>query len=361
MSLSIIEAFLVLLLAYAGWRMPDAVHPTLPFGVRVPKEQLGHPVIGRALRTYRTVLVPLAALAILAELLAGGLDPAYSVLILVLFIALSYIDYYAAHRALQRVKRDENWYAGLRQTTAASLSGDARPARYPVFPLLAACAVIAVTAVIGALRYPALPQVIAVHFGPSGQPNGWMAKSVLSAFSPVWSQIVVTALQAGVGYAILRSRQELDPAEPRTSMEHGRSFRAIQFRLLMIMAVLMNVTLLLNALIVWGLLGRGPWAILLSLVPVLAGVAYTVLVSLRVGQGGSRLPASSAEAGTGQVHRDDDRYWFGGAVYVNRQDPAIMVQRRYGVGWTLNFGHPASWLVIAAIIALAVLPRLLRR
>lgn len=49
--------------------------------------------------------------------------------------------------------------------------------------------------------------------------------------------------------------------------------------------------------------------------------------------------------------RDDDRFWKAGLVYVNRGDPAVMVSARFGLGWTLNLGNPAAWLLIGAILA----------
>lgn len=98
--------------------------------------------------------------------------------------------------------------------------------------------------------------------------------------------------------------------------------------------------------------------------PAVLGAVYAVVASLRIGQGGSRVPKSpsKAETGpTGYVNRDDDRYWTGGAVYINRDDPAIFVERRFGVGWTINLGHSIAWVVILAIAVLAFLPVLLRR
>lgn len=62
--------------------------------------------------------------------------------------------------------------------------------------------------------------------------------------------------------------------------------------------------------------------------------------------GSGQRPGRAAAAG-----RDDDRFWKAGLVYINRTDPAIMVTSRIGVGWTLNLGNPAAWLIIAAIIA----------
>jgi len=49
--------------------------------------------------------------------------------------------------------------------------------------------------------------------------------------------------------------------------------------------------------------------------------------------------------------RDDDRFWKSGLLYVNRDDPAVVVAARFGAGWTLNLGNPAAWLIIAGTVA----------
>jgi uncharacterized membrane protein len=66
------------------------------------------------------------------------------------------------------------------------------------------------------------------------------------------------------------------------------------------------------------------------------------------------------EEGTGLTHRDDDKHWRGGMFYVNRDDSALMVPRRFGVGWTLNFGNPRTAMLFAAIVALFALVITLR-
>jgi len=59
---------------------------------------------------------------------------------------------------------------------------------------------------------------------------------------------------------------------------------------------------------------------------------------------GGRRPATETD-------RDDDRFWKAGLIYVNRDDPAVLVARRFGIGWTFNFGNRTAWLVLAAIVA----------
>jgi len=46
-----------------------------------------------------------------------------------------------------------------------------------------------------------------------------------------------------------------------------------------------------------------------------------------------------------------DECWHLGQIYYNPQDPAIFVQKRLGLGYTVNFGHRISWVLLAVILA----------
>jgi uncharacterized membrane protein len=49
---------------------------------------------------------------------------------------------------------------------------------------------------------------------------------------------------------------------------------------------------------------------------------------------------------------DEDKHWVGGIFYVNRNDPSIFVEKRFGVGWTLNFANPIGYLIVLGPIVL---------
>ena len=55
---------------------------------------------------------------------------------------------------------------------------------------------------------------------------------------------------------------------------------------------------------------------------------------------------------TDAVFHDDDRYWSAGVFYHNPDDPALFVPKRFGLGWTLNFGHPQAKLVLIGMLVL---------
>jgi uncharacterized membrane protein len=66
---------------------------------------------------------------------------------------------------------------------------------------------------------------------------------------------------------------------------------------------------------------------------------------------------------TGVIFRDDDRYWYAGLFYNNPDDPAVFVPKRYGLGWTLNFGNPRARLImigmLVVFLVLGLLPILI--
>ena len=45
-----------------------------------------------------------------------------------------------------------------------------------------------------------------------------------------------------------------------------------------------------------------------------------------------------------------------GAFYYNPNDPSLVVPKRYGIGYTLNFSNPWSWVVMLMIFAAVTVP-----
>jgi uncharacterized membrane protein len=82
-------------------------------------------------------------------------------------------------------------------------------------------------------------------------------------------------------------------------------------------------------------------------------VLVIILVLARLGQGGSRLaPAekSSTASAPPVGDRTPDRYWKLGVFYFNPDDSAIVVEKRFGLGYSLNFARPTTWAIMALLL-----------
>ena len=337
---------------------PAITRPTVQFGVRVPAEHAGAPVIGRQRRAYyrRTALI---AVACTAAVLASRGHGSWWLprIILLVEVAADLACLVLARNRITAVKQEERWFAGRRQTVVADTSWRADPPRFPLRWLIPALAVVAATIAVGVLRYPGLPARLALGLGTGGLARS-RPKTVVGAFAVVGAQLYVTGLWSGMLVLFYRSRPDIEAADPIASAGQYRRFLATWARAMLALIALVDLTLLLVALQTWRVYQLSGPAAVLPLLPFLAGLLAFVAVALRAGQAGSRLaaPARRVPAGgrAGQppgTDRDDDRFWKAGLIYVNRGDPALVVGVRFGVGWTLNYANPLAWLLIAGVAA----------
>jgi uncharacterized membrane protein len=62
---------------------------------------------------------------------------------------------------------------------------------------------------------------------------------------------------------------------------------------------------------------------------------------------------------TGGTDATPDDCWKGGLIYYNPADTALMVERRDGVGYTINLGNRLSWWVLGLMLLLVIGPLML--
>jgi uncharacterized membrane protein len=70
------------------------------------------------------------------------------------------------------------------------------------------------------------------------------------------------------------------------------------------------------------------------------------------GQGGALLEKGSVEAPLTDGLADNAR-WVWGLFYVDRDDPSIMVEKRFGIGYTLNYGNRTAILILVTFLVLS--------
>lgn len=85
---------------------------------------------------------------------------------------------------------------------------------------------------------------------------------------------------------------------------------------------------------------------------ILIAVALILFLPLPRAQRKANIPDDRPAA---PIFRDDERYWIGGILYKNPDDPALFVPKRFGFGWTLNFGHPKARLFLLVLLLVLLL------
>jgi uncharacterized membrane protein len=204
-------------------------------------------------------------------------------------------------------------------------------------------------------RYAALPDPMPTHFGISGRPDAWSKKSFGSVMVLPILSLVLGVMMAGTALLTGRAKRALRLDGGRSLAAQTR-FRAAMSRFVAVLGLL--VTAMLTTLAVTSVQVALGERETLPLVALLFGGAiffYAIFgsawLAIRYGQGGARLENGQATAPLTDGLADN-RLWKLGMFYVNRDDPAWLVERRFGFGYTINLGNPRAMATFVGFMAI---------
>jgi len=351
---SLIMAFVIGLCLLINYLMPRLTRPDVYFAVTVPPEFRDSAEGCSILKRYRVEVTVLSVLALLIVLAAVRIpEPHYVIGLtlagLFLQIVGAFIAYY---RARKRVLPHAVAPATVREAAlvprVAHLPGGWL-LQLPPFALLAA------TAIWLRLHWEQIPQVFPIHWGASGQPNNWATRSFAGVYSPLLIGTVLCALMGFLAYAMLRWSRLIRVGG--AAGEGERRFRFVLVSIIVATEYLMALMFMWIGLVPLSHKQTGPPGFIPMLVFALAFTVIVAALMIWVGQGGTRLPGAAAAASGALApvgDRTPDNYWKLGLFYINRNDPALFVEKRFGIGYTLNLGHPGAWVFFAVLVAVFV-------
>lgn len=203
-----------------------------------------------------------------------------------------------------------------------------------------------------AMHYHELPARVPTHFGPSGKPDAWQPKSFWTVMLLPLFTLIMGVGMAGVAFLIARAKRAIRFPQTHISVEAQRRFRQAMTRFMSLLAVVITGMLMMMSIdsIRVGLgqaEGLSPYGMALGIGVAVLALVCTFYFIFRYGQGGARLERAAGNAPLTDGLADN-RHWVLGAFYVNRDDPCIFVERRFGFGYTINFGN---WKAVAFFVA----------
>lgn len=329
--------------------IPDLTRPSLFFGVTVDP-RFRDSVLARGIRRRYSVAIWIGTLFAIALALAAACATTGAVSAPMALVALvTHASLWPVLVILQVAMALWAFVRANRATQPASVV-QVELSTTPETPsILAAAIALPIVSLAGlgawtALRWGHAPLRLAVHWNFAG-PDRWVSTTPEAVVMLLSRKGVVCLLLALLAWGVLHGSRRI--ATSGEGAQRERRFR-------------MRIVVLLVAAEYFAVFPA--WGSLLALPATAMTVWYliwpaTILVLLArlalAGQGGSRGLARSGEAPVGD--RTDDRHWTWGLVYHNRADPAFLVEKRFGIGFTFNFAHPFAWALLTLIAAIALI------
>lgn len=246
-------------------------------------------------------------------------------------------------KRVETIKREEGWKAE-RDEAVALIGFEEAPVPPSLAWNVAYVPIVLITLAIGLAIYPSAPDMVPMHMDFAGNVNSWAPKGPELIAFPVLLEAFMAACFILSHWVTLRSKKDIDPARPFISAYAYGAFARAECLLLLIGGATLTAVLGVPMILMMAELVSPVVTIGLIVLVVLAFTVAAAVVSLVYGQSGSRL-LKRLDASGGMI-ADNDEHWKAGIFYFNKDDASLILPKRFGVGWTMNWARPAAWLIV---------------
>jgi uncharacterized membrane protein len=343
--IAVVIGGIAVLYAVLFWFMPGLTRRDLYFAVTVAPGFRDKPAGKSILSRYRTELVIASALAFIA-FFAGvaWFGIGFVTVGFLIQIAASFIAFY---RARQRVLPEAVPPTMIREAELHGnqpiIPGGWIAASGPFFLLAGCAAYLWIHGAETATYYSS-------DWSDIGQPHRLDARSLSVRVTSAAAILVALSVLL---YGLARWVRPIYAVGPERI--HEVKFR----RMVSILLLLVEYFIALQA--AWIVLVRPQAGLRVALLP--AGFLLVLIAAAaiaRLGQGGNRMAAPnekpSARSNVAVGDRTLDRYWKLGLFYFNRNDSAVIVEKRWGLGYGLNFARPTAWIIVMLVMLGVLIP-----
>lgn len=308
--------------------IPGRTRPDLFFAVTVEPAFRRTPEGLRILARYRMILWVSAAVAIALAILAAM--PLAAMLVEACGLIGALVD---AHR---RTLPHAVSPSPIREIDLPA----AAPEQMPGWPVVQALPVVFLAALgAWAIRHmDRLPQRVPIHWGLHGA-DRWVEAAPRKIVALVGVHAMLCLMMVAMAWGVLHWSRRIAASGPAVLGE--RRFRQRLVWMLIVVEYLMPFPAAA------ALLGLGSRSITIWGAALTAAVVIFLIALVRAGQGGS---LNAPDPGVPVGDRTPDSCWKWGLFYINPADPSILVEKRFGIGYTLNLGNRWAWVMLALVL-----------
>jgi uncharacterized membrane protein len=361
----IIHVPMLLLIYIIGLVTPYVTRKELVFSIRFPEAFAQSEQIQSLKRQYLkqygiTGGIFCIALASAILLRPNPLFPIGGTFLLVVIMVAFFLSF---RKKAQTIKKSTNVTGGKKQIAIMDTEFRKNAPLPSWFWFLIPWAIVAVNFAIVFLVYDRIPDMIPMQYNFKGEVSRWAIKSVGQVLLMPGLMVFSTLLMTIMFRAVKSAKPQISAEKPGKSRFQNARFRFQWATWAIVFSILLNITFTFANLKITTLLKTSfATTMIFFTIMVMITLLYTLLIAIRVGQGGSRVKVPDGEAETGNINRDDDWFWKAGLFYYNPDDPSLWVEHRFGFGYTINFGNKKSvWFItgLLVIILLSFVPLLL--
>ncbi len=199
-------------------------------------------------------------------------------------------------------------------------------------------------------RWPHLPRMIPVHWGLTGFPDYWVRRTPSAVAMVIGTMGAICVAFVALAWLLLRQPPQMDSPQATAAEKTLRR----QMALLIVTCAWFVAFQPAFALLPLPYGSFRIWMVLFA-ASLMTGITILIRAGLRL-----RRARAGETAAPGGASGDTSGVWRG-PFHFDRSNRALFVPKRFGTGYTLNFGNPWAWLIVAVPLAALLLTFILKR
>lgn len=343
--------------------MPKVINKYVLFGVTINADLIDTEVVSDIKRRYTvrmsmTTLFVVTIYFIWVMMFSESAIIGFIVVLMLELITMS-ISYVLAHRAVKELKGET--VPSEKRIVSTEIGSATEIKVLPTYSFLLYLAVIIGLVWYSFSIYDSIPNMIAIHFDAYGEVDKYVDKSVMYVLMMPITMALMTLLFVGVNYSMKIAKKVSGVGRGKLTIEQEQKYRfmwSVGLFILGFIIILLFAVIQLFSIEVFTQTEMIMW---ISVMSIFAILVLVIVLVVTLGQSGSRVKVNKENKEI--VDTDDDEHWKLGVFYVNKEDPSLFVNKRFGIGMTLNFGNKLSLVfigfILIIILAAALLPVLL--
>lgn len=342
--------------------MPYLTRKTVSFGISIEEKYFYEPELKRMRKSYASLNICAGILCIVAAALLLRLhldDQQYAVYfigIIITYFLIGLLIYLYFRSIMMRIKAQKKWLSPLQKIVIIDTTFRNRPLHHSNIWFLIPLILICLSAGMTAANYDLISDPIVMKTDLQGNPTSFADKTVWNVFLINLIQLVVLGVMLGGNAIIKYAKQQIDATKPEESILRNVIFRRRWSLFTIVTSVLISIMLCLIQLDLVFHFSK-PFLTILNLSIIGIVLLGSIILGLITGQGGSKikLPGSPDSQPVQQGNVQDDQYWKAGIFYYNPNDASIFIEKRMGIGWSINFARPMGWVLLLLPLAIIIL------
>lgn len=360
--LMIIYTSTLLILLILQMLMPKLIRKNILFGVSIPTNKLDDKDIKLMYKCYKkdNLIIGVPALTVISYLLYISKSPKLQTILMFSYIGVLFFIYLKYNYKAKKLKKERGWDKLGRKIVVVDMKYSRDKSKVGNISHLWFLIPLGITLfnfILAFIVYPSLPSKIPIHWNFQGEITNYRDKSYGVVLLLPLIQLGMVCIFYFIYWMITNTKQQIDPNNPEESLKRSIIFKKAWSIYLLILLILVTVEFSILSLLTYGIVFETTRAVdILNWIILAFSIIGGLVLSMKLGQGGEKIKLKEKNSGEVIYKKDDDEMWkLGNTIYYNPEDSSVFVEKRFGIGWTVNAGRLLGLFLLVLPIIIIVL------